>query len=163
MYGEYGSGKTAIGLELVAGSEKALFISTDGSLYKARVYSSPDRFKRTLFIDAGNQAELFLAMVEASMKDFKVVVVDTINSYLRNSRNYRVFMESLQLALGLCKERQSRVVLMWQVSKDGEAYGEKYMKTFSGTIFRLEKGKIENINTKERYCFKVTKNTVYLC
>ena len=138
IYGESGSGKTNILLQVVSDLSPSLYISTEGTSYQGR--AEKIKWKKDVrFVEVSNIYELISAILLSSKLNLKVIAVDTINNIYRRTRKYKDLLYPLILLHAFSQESDTKIVLSWQVSANNRVPGEKFMRMFSEDIFRITK------------------------
>ncbi len=91
VYGEAATGKTTLLLHVVKKLSmkgyRVLYVSTEGSLYQARIIVDPDSYSNALFTEIYGFNELleYIAMYLQRLKDIRYIVIDSINALYRLS------------------------------------------------------------------------------
>ena len=141
IYGEAGSGKTSILLQVVNEIFPSLYISTEGVSYQGRVEKM--RWNKGVnFTEASSIYELISAILNSYKLDLKLIAVDTINSIYRRTRKEKDLIYPLILLHFISQERNVKIILSWQVSNNHKVPGEKFMRIFSEDIYRVTKDHI---------------------
>ena len=161
IYGESGSGKTSILLQVVNDTSPSLYISTEGVSYQGRVEKL--RWKKDVnFVEVSNIYELVSAILYSSKLSFKVIAIDTINNIYRQSRKDKDLEYPLLLLYAMSQENNVKIILSWQVSVNSRVTGEKFMRRFSEDVYRVTKNHV--IIGNLRVCrFKINKYGVEGC
>ena len=138
IYGESGSGKTSILLQVVNDISPSLYISTEGVSYQGRVEKI--RWKKDVrFVEVSNIYELISTILYSSKLNLKVIAVDTINRIYRLTKKDKDLEYPLILLYALSQENNMRIILSWQVSDNIRVPGEKFMRKFSEDVYRVTK------------------------
>lgn len=108
VYGEAGSGKTTLLLTIARNisikGEKALFISTEGSLYEARIVGLEKDYSNIVFANINDFNELLKATLLLPLLDTgKYIFIDSINALYRLEAYHEKSIERLGLILGVLK------------------------------------------------------------
>lgn len=108
IYGEAGTGKTTLLLTIAKNlstkGEKVLFISTEGSLYTARIAKMEEEYSNVFFTEAYSLDEMLkIALILPLMKNIKYVIIDSINAPYRVEAYAEKSIEKLGVILGLLK------------------------------------------------------------
>ena len=159
VYGEAGSGKTSLALQLSREAIKesadsvVLFVDTEGlSLERmAQIFGKSDQ-ERLLLIRPVSLSDLHQTLTKKLEKHANVslIVVDTINAFVRLSyikdkeRSERQFLEMTSVLQPLAEKGDFPVLLSAQVyEKDGEIgpYFGRSLMHLSKAIIHLEKAK----------------------
>lgn len=159
IYGTSGSGKTNIMLQVISEMRPSLYISTEGVSYQARIEKlkgKPDVY----FTEVNSIYELISALIKALNLDVKLISIDTINRFYRESRKEKDIEYPLILVSSFV-ENGVKVLLGWQVSGNNRVSGEKFMRAFSEDVLRVTKSYIIG---NLRHCkFKITNDGVIGC
>ncbi|ARM75690.1 AAA family ATPase [Acidianus manzaensis] len=157
IYGQAGSGKTIVALQLLENIYPSLYISTEGKEYQAR--ASRMLLTESYFLEVNNDADLIQAILNASRLELKLIIVDTINIFYRLERKEKTLIVPLMLLKEFSK--LGRVVTIWQMSLNNKVSGEKFMRYFSDDILRMTKNYI--IGNMRECKFKITERGVIGC
>ncbi len=110
VYGEAATGKTSILLHIARNislsGEKVLFISTEGSLYQARIANYIEDYSNVLFSevsDFNEQLELTIAYLPF-IENIKYIIVDSINALYRLEAYREESITLLGLILGMLRK-----------------------------------------------------------
>ena len=110
VYGEAATGKTSLLLHIVKTISikglNALFISTEGSLYQARVSLEPENYSNVLFTEIYGLDELleYVLLYIPLLHKIRYVVIDSINALYRLSSWEEGSIEKFGLINALLKE-----------------------------------------------------------
>jgi len=110
VYGEAATGKTSLLLHIVKtisiNGLNALFISTEGSLYQARVSLEPENYSNVLFTEIYGLDELleYVLLYIPLLHKIRYVVIDSINALYRLSSWEEGSIEKFGLINALLKE-----------------------------------------------------------
>jgi len=160
LYGVAGSGKTNIILQVINEITPSLYISTEGVSYQARVEGI--RWKKDVyFANTNNIFELISIIIKATKLNLKLISVDTINRFYRESRKVKDIEYPILMLLALSRESNVKVLLSWEVAGNNRVSGEKFMRKISEDILRVTKNYIIG---NLRVCkFKISSNGVEGC
>ncbi len=108
VYGEAGSGKTTLLLTIARNLSirgwKILFISTEGSMYMARVAPREKDYGNVFFTEVYSLDELLkLVLTIPLMKHIDGIIIDSINAPFRLEAYREKSIEKLGIILGLLK------------------------------------------------------------
>ena len=110
VYGEAATGKTSLLLHIVKtislNGLNALFISTEGSLYQARVSLEPENYSNVLFTEIYGLDELleYVLLYVPLLHKIRYIVIDSINALYRLSSWEEGSIEKFGLINALLKE-----------------------------------------------------------
>ena len=110
VYGEAATGKTSLLLHIVKtismNGLDALFISTEGSLYQARVSLEPENYSNVLFTEIYGLDELleYVLLYVPLLHKIRYIVIDSINALYRLSSWEEGSIEKFGLINALLKE-----------------------------------------------------------
>jgi len=110
VYGEAATGKTSLLLHIVKtismNGLDALFISTEGSLYQARVSLEPENYSNVLFMEIYGLDELleYVLLYVPLLHKIRCIVIDSINALYRLSSWEEGSIEKFGLINALLKE-----------------------------------------------------------
>ncbi|WP_218258524.1 P-loop NTPase family protein [Saccharolobus shibatae] len=159
IYGESGVGKTSLSLELALQIRTSVFISTEGSLFEARL----EKIKvgqGVYFASVKSNIELFNGIINSLEYKPSLIVVDAINTFHRYERNVHSFLKLL-IILRSIAQSNVKILLVWEVSANNKVAGEKFMRKFSDDVLRITKSYI--IGNLRRCKFKITERGVIGC
>jgi len=110
VYGEAATGKTSLLLHIVKtismNGLNALFISTEGSLYQARVSLEPENYSNVLFTEIYSLDELleYILLYVPLLHKLRYIVIDSINALYRLSSWEEGSIEKFGLINALLKK-----------------------------------------------------------
>ena len=110
VYGEAATGKTSLLLHIVKtisiNGLNALFISTEGSLYQAKVSLEPENYSNVLFTEIYGLDELleYVLLYVPLLHKIRYIVIDSINALYRLSSWEEGSIEKFGLINALLKE-----------------------------------------------------------
>lgn len=125
VYGEAATGKTSLLLHIVKSLSmnglKTLFISTEGSLYQARISLEPENYLNAIFVEVYGFDELLkhILIYIPLLSEVRYVVIDSINALYRLSSWEEGSIEKFGLINALLRkyaeERNGLVIASAQV------------------------------------------------
>ncbi|WP_338601457.1 AAA family ATPase [Sulfolobus tengchongensis] len=159
IYGDAGVGKTALSLQLALEIKPSVFISTEGSLFEARL----EKIKvgeGVYFVSVKSYIELLNAIVNALGYNPRLIIIDSINAFYRYERNMQNLLKIL-IVLKSISRSNIKTILTWQVSSNNRVPGEKLMRKLSDDVLRMTKYYI--IGNLRKCRFMITNGGVTGC
>ncbi|BFH73527.1 AAA family ATPase [Sulfurisphaera javensis] len=141
LYGASGSGKTNIILQVITEITPSLYISTEGKSYYARIENLKAK-KDVYYTESNSVYELILSIIKSANLNLKLIAVDTINRFYRETRKEKDIEYPLILLSAWAYENNIKVLLSWQVSGNNRVSGEKFMRKVSEDVLRVTKNYI---------------------